>query len=117
MTGTDSLQPIADRIRDILGGVGADTPLPSYRQIAGRLGLHPPGVIGTVAQALELTMHEDAAAGRPMVAALVISRAGDMPRRGFFDLAVKLGRFAPDPAGHRQAWLDECAAVLARNPA
>ena len=48
---------------------------------------------------------------RPMIAALVISRAGAMPRRGFFDLAVALRRFPEGPAQHRAAWQAECAAV------
>jgi len=47
-----------------------------------------------------------------MIAALVISRAGDRPRCGFFDLAVALGRFPADPDDHRAAWHAECAAVF-----
>jgi len=47
-----------------------------------------------------------------MIAALVIIRAGDMPRRGFFDLTVALGRFPEDPGQHRAAWQAECAAVF-----
>ena len=102
---------LADRIREILAGRNAGDPFITYQALASALGLHPPGTIQRVAAALEQTMREDVAAGRPMIAALVISRAGDMPRRGFFDLAVALGRFSDDPAQHRAAWQAEGAAV------
>jgi len=32
--------------------------------------------------------------------------------RGFFDLALPLGRIPEDPAQHRWAWQEECAAVI-----
>ena len=107
---TDSA--LAKRIREILAGRNAGDPLITYQALASVLGLQPPGTIQRVAAALELTMREDVAAGRPMVAALVISRAGDMPRLGFFDLAMALGRFPEDPAQHPGAWQAECAAVF-----
>ena len=102
---------LAKRIREILAGRNAGDPFITYQALASKLGLQPPGTIQRVAAALEQTMREDVAAGQPMIAALVISRAGDMPRRGFFDLAVALGRFPEDPAQHRAAWQAECAAV------
>ncbi|MCC5985306.1 MAG: hypothetical protein JJU42_13195 [Rhodobacteraceae bacterium] len=55
---------------------------------------------------------ENADAGRPMTTAQVISRAGGMPRPGFFDLAVALGRFPEDPRLQNAAWMAECAAVF-----
>ncbi|WP_202909517.1 hypothetical protein [Alkalilacustris brevis] len=103
---------LAARIRETLAGRHAGDPFITYQALASALGLQPPGTIQRVAAALEQTMREDVAAGRPMVAALVISRAGDLPRRGFFDLAVALGRFPDDPAQHRAAWEAECAAVF-----
>ena len=49
-------------------------------------------------------MEEDAAADRPFIAALVISKArGGLPAAGFFDCARRLGRFAGDPDG-LDAW-------------
>jgi hypothetical protein len=87
-------------------------PFLTYQALATALGLQPPGTIQHVAAALEQTMREDVAAGRPMIAALVISRAGEMPRRGFYDLAVALGRLPEDPQLHRAAWEAECAAVF-----
>jgi len=103
---------ITARVRDILGRRDPDDPFITYRALASELGLAPPGMIRTVAGALEQLMREDVAAGRSMVAALVVSRAGGMPRRGFFDLAVALGRFPQDPDQHRATWEAECAAVL-----
>lgn len=47
-----------------------------------------------------------------MIAALVIRRAGDMPRLGFFALTVTLGRFPEYPAQHRAAWQAEYSAVF-----
>ena len=108
---TDADTALAVRIRDSLAQRGPDDPFITYQALASALGLQPPGTIQRVAAALEQTMREDVAAGRPMIAALVISRAGDMPRLGFFDLAVTLGRFPEDPAQHRAAWQAECAAV------
>ena len=45
-------------------------------------------------------MEEDAEAGRPFLAALVLSKArGDLPAAGFFDCAQRLGRFTGDANG------------------
>ena len=42
----------------------------------------------------------DLGAGRPFIAALVLSKArGGLPAIGFFDCARRLGRFAGDPDG------------------
>ena len=105
---------IAVRFRDILSARGPDGPFITYQALASMLDLSPPRTIQQVAGALEQLMREDVAAGRPMIAALVVSRAGDMPRRGFFDHAVALGRFPDDPERHRVAWQAECVAVLAQ---
>jgi len=56
-------------------------------------------------------MREDIAAGRAMIAALVVSRTGEMPRPGFFEPAVALGRFPDYPTKHHDAWETECLAV------
>ena len=53
-------------------------------------------------------MEEDAAAGHPFIAAMVVSRARDgLPALGFFETAARLGRFEGDP------WGDEAAAYHA----
>lgn len=105
---------LAEQVRALLSERDQGAPCLTYQALATELGLTPPGTIRRVAAALEQTMREDIAASRPMVAALVVSRAGDMPRRGFFDLAVALGRFPADPDSHRAAWQAECAAVLGK---
>ncbi len=64
----------------------------AYGALAEALGVAPPHAIGRVARALEATMREDAAAGRPFIAALVVGRArGGIPAPGFFELAAALG--------------------------
>ena len=68
-----------------------------YAQAAAALGLGPPGAIRRLTAALEATMAEDAAAGRPFLAALVVSpRRGGLPAPGFFETARALGRAAPE---------------------
>ena len=71
-----------------------DSALPiTYGQLARALGLILPGAVRRVTAALETTMREDAAAGRPFLAALVVGRGrARLPGRGFFDLARELGR-------------------------
>jgi predicted RNA methylase len=49
----------------------------TYHEAAGSVGLAPPHVIHSVTQLLEALMEEDAEAGHPFIAALVVSRAGD----------------------------------------
>lgn len=85
----------------------------TYHQVAEALGLTPPRTIQRVARALEALMREDAEAGRPFVAALVVSRRGDLPGKGFFDLAVELGRFPADPARHAEAHRGEYRRAMA----
>ncbi|PMR71641.1 hypothetical protein [Halomonas heilongjiangensis] len=85
----------------------------TYHQVADALGLTPPRTIQRVAQALEALMREDADAGRPFIAALVVSRRGDLPGRGFFDLAVELGRFPADPARQAEAYRDAYRRAMA----
>jgi hypothetical protein len=77
----------------------------------------PPHSIHRVTEALERLMEEDAAADRPFIAALAISKArGGLPAPGFFECARRLGRFTGDPDG-QDAWsfhADELNAVFAR---
>ncbi|SEL49803.1 hypothetical protein SAMN04488129_11116 [Halomonas daqiaonensis] len=103
---------LAPRLRELLTGL-PDAAVPiTYQQAAEALGLTPPGTIQRVALALEALMREDVAAGRPMIAALVVSRRGDMPRQGFFELAVELDRFPVDPASQEAAYRRELERVM-----
>jgi hypothetical protein len=72
----------------------------TYAEAASAIGLEPPLTIHRITEAIEQLMAEDAAAGRPFIAALVISKARrDLPAVGFFDCATRLRRFDGDPAG------------------
>jgi hypothetical protein len=72
----------------------------TYQELANALQILPPHSIHRVTEALERLMEEDAAADRPFIAALVISKARvGLPGPGFFDCARRLGRFAGDPDG------------------
>jgi hypothetical protein len=79
------------------------TPI-TYQEPAKALQILPPHSIQQVTQAPERLVEEDAAAGRPLIAALAISKArGGLPASGLFDCARRLGRFAGDPDG-QDAW-------------
>jgi hypothetical protein len=72
----------------------------TYQELANALQILPPHSIHRVTEALERLMEEDAAADRPFIAALAISKTrGGLPAPGFFDCARRLGRFAGDPHG------------------
>ena len=93
----DRAQDLADRVRVHLEGLSADDAPVTYGALARTLGLWAPGSVGRVTRALEATMREDAAAGRPFIAARVISRAQEgLPGKGFFDLARALSRGPQD---------------------
>ena len=69
----------------------------TYAALAERLGLKPPHTIHRLAQALERLMDEDAAADRPLLAALCTSKARPgLPGPGFFLKAQMLGLFSED---------------------
>lgn len=66
----------------------------TYRDLALALDLSPPNTIHQLTELLETLMAEDAAAGRPLIAALAVSKARrGLPAPGFFDSACRLGRF------------------------
>ena len=76
----------------------------TYQELAKALQILPPHSIHRVTEALERLMEEDAAADRPFIAALAISKMrGGLPAPGFFDCARRLGRFAGDPDS-QDAW-------------
>jgi hypothetical protein len=94
--------PLADlpRLRANLRALAAIGETMTYHQAARGLGLEPPHVIHSITTLLEALMDEDAAQGRPFLAALVVSRGRDgLPALGFFEKAAKLGRFVGDPFG------------------
>lgn len=97
--------------RRILSDCAMKHELITYQALATALGLSPPGAIARTARVLEGLMHDDAAAGRPLLAAIVVSRADHLPRPGFFLLAAALGRFGADPSRHPEEWRAERDAV------
>ncbi len=89
----DEERALAGRLRAHLEGLRPDHLPITYGALARGLGMWMPGSVGRVTRALETTMREDAAAGRPFLAACVVSRGRDgLPGRGFFDLARALSR-------------------------
>jgi len=85
----------------------------TYQEAAKAMFLSPPNTIHQVTEALEQLMAEDAAADRPFIAAMVISKVrGGVPASGFFDCAAGLGRFAGDATG-LDAWSFHAAELYA----
>ncbi len=74
---------------------GSDTI--SYAALARDFGMR----IAELTHTLERLMELDVTAGRPLLAARVISRTHPLPARGFFDKARDLGfQFSDDAAFH-----------------
>lgn len=91
---------LTDRARRILIEQAPTMRPLTYKDLADRLGLTPPQTIHRVTQALEALMAEDVMAGRPLLAALCISRLQqNLPARGFFVTAAALGVFSGEPDG------------------
>ena len=83
---------LADKLRQYLETLPPRETI-TYGKLARAMGMYAPGSVRKVTRALEQTMHEDAAAGRPFVAARVVGRGSPArPGRGFFELARELGR-------------------------
>lgn len=94
---------LCNEVRAFLESLPASRTPITYGALARGLGLWAPGSIARVTRALELTMREDAAAGRPFIAARVVSRRRDsLPGRGFFDLARTLSRAPADGESEAQ---------------
>ena len=101
-------------MRAFLESVAKRRILITYQELANALQILPPHSIHRVTEALERLMEEDAAADRPFIAALAISKTrGGLPAPGFFDYAERLGRFA-DGQDARTFHAAELNAVFAR---
>ena len=112
--GKDNRLPTHASVRAFLENFAKRRIPITYQELAEALQISPPHSIQQVTESLERLMEEDAAAGRPFIAALVISKVrGGLPAPGFFDCARSLGRLAGDP----DAWSFHAAelnAVFAR---
>jgi hypothetical protein len=99
-----TIPALAQRVRTYLQRIAVGAKPITYKALADALTLTPPNTIHQVTQALEHLMGEDAANGRPFIAALVISRArSGLPGPGFFDVAQQVGRFDGDLSGPEPA--------------
>ena len=95
-----ALETLARRLRAHLQALARRRLPITYQEAAKGMFLSSPNTIHQVTEALEQLMAEDAAADRPFIAAMVISKArGGLPAPGFFDCAARLGRFAGDATG------------------
>ena len=91
---------LRDSLRQVLIDLAQTERVATYRDLADSLGLVPPQIVHRVTEALEILMVEDSQAGRPLLAALCVSRLGHcLPARGFFEIAQALGVFAGEPEG------------------
>ena len=92
--------PLALRVRIYLCKIaGSATPI-TYQALAASLSLSPPNTIQQLTDALETLILEDAEASRPLIAALVVSKArGGLPAPGFFDCARRVRRFDGGTSG------------------
>lgn len=87
-------------LRRYLESVAAAGRTVTYQEVVEALGVGPPPRIHRLAQALEALMDEDAAAGRPFIAAVVVSKTGrGIPAPGFFAHARALGRYQGPESG------------------
>lgn len=81
-------------LRAYLEGLAASGRTATYHEAALDLGIPAPQSIHKLTRLLEETMAEDAAAGRPLLAAFVVSRTREgLPAPGFFARAKALGRY------------------------
>ena len=76
----------------------------TYRDLAILAEVPPPHRIHDLTLALEDLIREDHRAGRPLLAALAVSRAGPgLPGRGYFLLLNELGRYHGPGSGPEAA--------------
>jgi DNA-binding Lrp family transcriptional regulator len=80
------------RLRMVLEQARRERRTLSYLEVADRMGLEPPQRIHRVTRLLELLLNDDVRAGRPLLAALAVSRVRDgLPAPGFFERLRRLG--------------------------
>lgn len=89
---------IADLLRPVLEDRARAGATILYAHLAHAAGVPSPHSIHKTGEALEVLMEKDAAHGRPLLAAVAISKARDgVPAPGFFQKASELGLyFGPD---------------------
>ena len=95
---------LKEGVREALIGLARCNCTVTYRDLAILAEIPSPHSINRLTRLLEELVQEDADAGRPLLASLVISRSPErIPGRGFFCLIHKLGLYeGPDegPKAH-----------------
>lgn len=100
---------LADRVRAYLVPRAPNQAPVTYGALARALGLWAPGSVRKITRALETTMREDAAADRPFIAARAVSRGqGNLPGKGFFELARSLSRGPHNGESDQDFYDSEC---------
>lgn len=90
--GTDQREALLERIAALLDQYAIQRQTLTYLELADAVAMPGPQRIHRTTRLLEMLMRRDAAAGRPIRSALVISRTGrGLPAPGFFDYARRLG--------------------------
>lgn len=93
------------RVRSVLDQQVRRQQTLTYLELADAVAMPGPQRIHRITRLLERLINEDAAAGRPLRAALAVSRVGcGLPAAGFFDRVRRLGLYdGVDPEGfHRR---------------
>ncbi len=88
------------RLRAVLEQARRQRRTLTYLQAADAIDIAPPRRIHKLSRLVEILLKQDVQAGRPPLAALVVSRVRNgLPAPGFFDRARRLGLFdGHDPA-------------------
>jgi len=87
-------------LRMALAELATERRTATYKDLAVRVQVPAPHTIHKLTLALEELIREDAAAGRPLLAALAVSRRPDgLPGQGFFMLVAELGLYDGDQEG------------------
>ena len=96
--------PLQARLRDLLQDLARRRACVTYLELATLAEVPAPHRIHTLTLALEALIREDAAAGRPLLAARAVSRgANGVPGRGFFQLLRELGLYRGEDSGAEAA--------------
>ena len=85
---------MSDGLAEALACLAARGETVGYGDLARKLRVQGPGSIARLTDALEATMAEDVAAGRPLRAAVCSAKGSAVPAEGFFAAAATLGRDA-----------------------
>jgi hypothetical protein len=100
-------------LRDVLTALAAQRTTVTYRDLVRQVGIAGPHSIHRLTGMLEDLIRDDHARGRPLLAALVVSRTPPgLPQRGYFELLSELGGYRG--AGDGEAALNAHRAELAR---